>query len=100
MDLSVYSTNDLKLFENRKRNTVSGYLNLDKEEIFLEKKLTPTMTSVVLMHEILHAILYRGGVVDQDEKIETMIEILSYGIIEVLKKNPKFVSYILKEKKE
>lgn len=46
-----------------------------------------------LLHEVIHGIAYQGGLKVKEKTVRQ----LSIGLYEVLKNNPKLVSYLLEE---
>lgn len=54
--------------------------------ISLNSDLTPQSTLQTLWHEIIHGIITHAGMRDQHD--ESLIEAVSYGVMQVLRDNP------------
>jgi hypothetical protein len=61
--------------------------NIDYQaaKINIEQGLDPQVQALALMHEAAHAILNRAGYDEHDEKL---VELLAYGITELIQDNP------------
>lgn len=62
--------------------------------IKLEGKADPQAQRVTLIHEILHGVLLGGGERDHDERL---IDLLSHGLLGVLRDNPALVAYLTED---
>lgn len=63
-----------------------GDINFGKCRIRIAADGDVQKQHVTLWHEVLHGILYQAGMTDQDEQT---IDALAYGIVQVLRDNPK-----------
>jgi hypothetical protein len=64
---------------------LSGHIRYTDSEILLENNMESQAKRQILWHEILHGILTQAGYSDHDEK---MIDIIAYGVMQVLRDNP------------
>ena len=69
---------------------LNGHILFDACEVRLDASIEPQMKNVVLWHEILHGLLTHAGVENQSE---TFLDVLSYGIDQVLRDNPALSEY-------
>lgn len=69
---------------------LNGHIIYDKCQIKVDQNLNQQVKAVTVWHEVLHGILTQAGVEEHDEKL---IEILSYGIVQVLRDNPELSEY-------
>lgn len=63
----------------------------------LDPKMEPDFTAEVLLHEITHAVLYHAGT-DEDlsrEQLERVCNSVSAGLLDVLRRNPALVKYLI-----
>ena len=67
-----------------KGEDLSGHIKYGSSEILLDNELDAYSTRQVLWHEVLHGILTHAGISGEDEKL---VDLLSYGIIQVLEDN-------------
>ncbi len=67
-------------------NVLSGQIDYCKSEIYLNSKYGHQNKCVTLWHEILHGILTHSNI-DLGETEERIIDILAYGIYQVLQDN-------------
>ena len=68
---------------------LSGHIKYGSSEILIDSELDKFSTRQVLWHEVVHGILTHAGIRDEDEKL---VDILSYGIIQVLEDNKEIRS--------
>lgn len=67
---------------------VDGYFNPIKSEIGIEKKLSKKNKQEVLIHEVIHAILFNYGHTDKYQD-ENLVESITSGIMQVIYDNEK-----------
>jgi predicted metal-dependent peptidase len=65
----------------------SGEMRHMRAEIAVLPDATPELLPQTLWHEVLHAVLLHAGIKDHDE---TQIDVIAYGIVQVLRDNPVF----------
>ena len=68
---------------------LDGRIIYSSSEILLEDRLDTFSTRQVLWHEVIHGILTQAGIRNEDEKL---VDLLSYGIIQVLEDNKEIRS--------
>ena len=66
---------------------VYGITRHDTCEILIDSTLCPQAKYQTLWHEVVHVIMTQAG--HEGEHDETMVSALSYGIVDVLQRNPK-----------
>lgn len=81
-----------------------GFTDHEKSEIILDPKLAAPHARVILLHELLHTILrdaigaQRGGksalLADRDTE-EILVTAVAPWLLEVLRRNPELVAYLL-----
>lgn len=69
---------------------LNGHIVYDRCQIKIDNGLNPQAKNITMWHEIIHGILTHAGVKDHDE---THIEVLSYGLDQVLRDNPYLRQY-------
>ena len=67
-------------------STLFGRIEYSSCEIEIENTLCPQAQYQTIWHEIVHAILVQSGRENHDEG---MVNAISYGIIDVLQRNPE-----------
>lgn len=72
-----------------------GWIDPSKEVIYIKSHLSVNSDKLALFHEVLHGILFKGGIPVHNNTIEKLIEIFSYGLITFFKSNIKFLEYLL-----
>ena len=92
MDKVKIGAIEYKIVEEKGLTDSSGDTKLDGRcgwhncEIHIEKKMSLQTKQLTVWHEVIHAILIHAGVNKHDEQL---INILSYGIMDVLENNPE-----------
>jgi Zn-dependent peptidase ImmA (M78 family) len=71
-----------------------GYCDKENEEIVIRDDLNKTNFKIVLLHEIIHAMLYKLSNSKHDEQA---IELISTGLYELIKNNPHLISFLKDE---
>jgi hypothetical protein len=66
----------------------SGEMRHMRAEIAVLPDATPELLPQTLWHEVLHGVLLHAGIKDHDE---TQIDVIAYGIVQVLRDNPALV---------
>lgn len=78
-------------------NPLNGQIDFDELIIHMDKSLKKELNKVILIHECIHGILNNAGQEDHDEQY---INIISYGIMDLIKNNKSFIRYLMDEKNE
>ena len=86
IDYEVIEEHNLFAYDGTTR--LNGHIVYDKCQIRIDDTLDPQAKNQTMWHEILHGILTHAGI---DEQSETHIDIIAYGIIQVLRDNPDLV---------
>ena len=68
-----------------------GNISYRDAEIQIKAGLKPQVKAVTVLHEVIHGIMAHGGALEQDE---SFIDMLAYGLHQVLKDNPTLVRLI------
>jgi len=74
-----------RLLNDGNYEKLSGHIKYDASEILVEGDMEPQAQRQVVWHEVIHGILTQAGYTDHDEK---MIDILAYGVMQVVRDNP------------
>lgn len=69
---------------------LSGAIIYHLASIQLLDGLSDQMTHVVLLHELLHGIMHQAGI---ENHSEGLIEALAYGLLDLARNNPTFLSF-------
>ncbi len=81
MDYAVQAVPDLYDGHQKVDGTVAYHDNL----ISVEANMAAPLQRQTIWHEVLHACLCQAGFADHDER---MVEVLAYGVMDVLRRNP------------
>lgn len=79
------------------RQECSGEIDYDKAEILIssrEDTLGDGNSASILMHEIVHAILYERGMHEETTN-ETLVDELAKGFVNFVRMNPKMIQCIV-----
>lgn len=63
----------------------SGQIRYQRCQIVIADNLHPVAARQVLWHEIVHGIMQQAGIQEQPE---SLVEAISYGVLQVLRDNP------------
>lgn len=70
--------------------------------IKIEKRQPPVQLAATMLHEVFHAIFHhtgqRDGVAGKTE--EPVVSALAYGLVDVLKRNPKLFDWLIEQIKD
>lgn len=79
-----------------------GDIQYNKQLIRLNEEMTFSHEKVVLLHEMLHGILYTAGIDEmvKNKDIEIIIEAIAHGIINLFSENPDLYEFMLKDIRE
>lgn len=80
IDFTVKEVADLK----DGNQGLNGWIRYNESEIHVEEKLGPQMKRATVWHEVFHGVLEQAAV----KHNEQLIEVLAYGIVQVLRDNP------------
>lgn len=72
----------------------TGQIRYSAEEILVSKDQTPLGVRQTLTHEVVHAILRNIG---QSEVGEEIVDGVANGVLEVLRRNPDMVQFLLEK---
>lgn len=83
------------------KGTVFGCINNEDQLILVLKENTPQCQRSTLLHELVHAIVDSKCIPMPEEtaEMEALVDGIATGVYEVLKRNPRLVSWIMEEKK-
>lgn len=70
---------------------LNGRVRSERALIELEAELPAEIQTIVIVHEIVHAILEQAGI---EEHPEPAIVALGYGLVQVIRDNPQLVEKI------
>lgn len=71
-----------------------GQLDMAEARILVADQ-NPAMARVTLLHEIIHMIVNKAGMYEAVN--EAMIDMLAFGMYDVITQNPDLVEYLLKD---
>lgn len=74
-----------RLVNDNGSEKLDGHIKYATSEILVEANTEAQAQRQVIWHEIIHGILTQAGYSEHDEK---MIDIISYGVMQVLRDNP------------
>jgi len=80
--------------DHQSNERVYGLTCYDKQTIYIEKNLEDDVKKVVLLHEILHTLLFNGGEDDINTKIHRIIDLIAHQLMEFFIKNPDFYKHL------
>jgi hypothetical protein len=81
-----YQVVEVERLQADDRSALIGLINTHELVIQVETRLDPQMKLTTVWHETLHGLLCQAGIDEHDEKT---LEVLSYGIVQVLRDNPQ-----------
>lgn len=93
-EYSIYLSDNIQLDD---RN-LSGMVDFDKCEIYIDMNIDEKCKKTTLLHEILHAILHCSSVESDKEDIHKVIDIISIGLLDLLERNKSLLKYLLDSK--
>lgn len=88
-DINIKFKNDVKL----NGVNVDGYFSPREKEILIDDKLPKHMKEKVLIHELVHAMLFAFGRYDYDD--ENLVDAIASGILTLLKDNKEEVTKVM-----
>ena len=71
-----------------------GEINYHDQFILMRPSLTKMQQRHTLIHECVHGILANAGVLEHSE---ALIEIISYGFLDLMRRNPKLIAFLLEK---
>lgn len=73
-----------------------GSANHIEQTISLSPKLGPDARAEVLLHECIHGIFEQASIGrGLKGDVERVVEVLGYGVLDLLRRNPDLVAYLL-----
>jgi len=78
-------------FSNDEGTELMGEVRYDMAQLRVRSSMNAQLKPGVLFHELLHAILYQAGHMKQKESVVLALE---YGLLDVLRQNPRLVDYL------
>jgi hypothetical protein len=91
LDINIKFKNDVKL----NGVNVDGYFSPREKEILIDDELPKHMKQKVLLHELVHAMLFAFGRYDYDD--ENLVDTIASGIITLLKDNKEEVIKVMSD---
>lgn len=90
LDYSITEVPDLQREEDEA--FLFGHIHLDTQLIEINAGLANTVKQVALLHEIIHGMLFQGGVMlDYDTEEKVCIR-LSFALLELIRQNPQLIT--------
>lgn len=71
-----------------------GHIQHDKQAIELNAELADTTKKIALIHEIIHAMLFQGGLMLDDAIEEQVCIRLSFALLDLFRKNMQLIEEI------
>lgn len=90
-DINIKFKNDVKL----NGVNVDGYFSPREKEILIDDKLPKHMKEKVLIHELVHAMLFAFGRYDYDD--ENLVDAMASGIMTLFKDNKEEVKKVISD---
>lgn len=78
---------------------VNGYVIDTNLTIFIESSISMDLMKIIILHEIMHAILFssKASGQDLDEIEEVYVNATAYGVYNVMKDNPNIKRFIFED---
>lgn len=86
----VFLANNIEM-EGR---NLSGMVDFDKCEIYIDTNIDENCKKATVLHEILHAILHCSSIESDKEEIHKVIDIISIGLLDLFSRNKSLVKYL------
>jgi hypothetical protein len=91
LEYSVIEVEDLHITNGEEQKVrLMGNIDYDKCVISLLPNLASAHGAVTLIHEVIHAITLQS----RQDISEDLIDVLSHGLVDVLRRNPDLVEYL------
>lgn len=91
LDINIKFKNDVKL----NGVNVDGYFSPREQEIIIDNELPGHMKEKVLIHELVHAMLFAFGRYDYDD--ENLVDAMASGIMTLFKDNKEEVKKVISD---
>ncbi len=91
LDINIKFKNDVKL----NGVNVDGYFSPREQEIIIDNELPKHMKEKVLIHELVHAMLFAFGRDDYDD--ENLVDAMASGIMTLFKDNKEEVTKVISD---
>lgn len=79
-----------------KGDDLTGHLNVQEQTIYLAPGVEHDSTAETLLHEVLHGCFMTGEPLSDDDEERSCI-LLGHMLLDVLRRNPRLVSFLLAE---
>lgn len=86
-----------KVLVGKEKLVCDGYCDDSRSEIYLDKNLSISSDKVILLHEIIHAILYTAGLDKFPKTEEHIVSLISPGLIRFMRENKNVIRYFMEE---
>ena len=77
---------------------MNGYIDHKSCTIFIDGALDPIVEKTIVLHEILHGIMYNSGVAKETDDVHQAIDTFGTCLIAIIHENKKLIEWF-KEKK-
>ena len=100
-----YRTMQIVVVESGGLSDKHGHCDIERKKIVVDKSSHSDDVEAMdtILHEILH-VVYKNGHLgkpdDDDEVEERVVSIMSNGVIELFRRNPKFLEWFYRHMKE
>src|SRR5574337_721701 len=84
----TYQIREVDHIEDQK---YAGMIYYTENLIEINKTTAEQHKPITVIHEIIHAIMHQAGYQEHDESV---IEALSYGLLQTLRENPELLKYL------
>ena len=84
----AYQVAEVDIIQEDERGSVLGRIEDDQSRILIKRRIDSRVALVFLWHELVHAMLFRGGILEHDE---AHVQCLANGIVEILQRNAELV---------
>ncbi len=74
-----------------------GGIKYSQQDIVIDPDIAPDQKADTLLHEVLHGIVSNCGLKDKPLGEEDCLGALSFALLDVLRRNPELVSYLVGE---
>lgn len=80
--------------ERLERENLYGQIKYAEQEIYVRDDCSPERQAAILLHEVLHGILEHAGL-HQGKRIEEVVTVAAPGIVDVFRRNPDLVRFLV-----
>ena len=75
----------------RESKRISGHCSYSQREIAIDPSVHEEEKKGVLLHEIIHSILYQAGITNTEEET---IDVLAYGFLSIIRGNKDLIRWL------